>query len=64
MRNLGIIHFILFLLFLLVYHFSSAQDFLVNTKGDTLSGTIKVIYGSEKKVQVVQKGKRDRKSVV
>lgn len=57
MKNFGIIHFILFLLLLLVYHCSSAQDFLVTTKGDTLFGTLKVLYGPDKKVQVVQKGK-------
>jgi hypothetical protein len=57
MRTFGIIHFILFLLLLLVYQCTSAQDFLVTIKGDTLLGTVKILYGPDKKVQVAQKGK-------
>jgi len=37
----------------------SAQDYLLTTSGDSLSGTIKMLnYGADKKVQIAQEGKK------
>jgi len=58
MKNLTIIHILLFLLLMVVYHCTSAQDFLVTTKGDTLRGKLKMLYGTEKRVQVIDSNKK------
>jgi len=58
MKNLTIIHILLFLLLMLVYHCTSAQDFLVTTKGDTLRGNLKMLYGTEKRVQIADRNKK------
>jgi hypothetical protein len=53
MKNLTIVQFLLFIILMIAYTCSSAQDYLVTTSGDTLKGTIKIMnYGPEKKVQV------------
>ncbi|MBL7856949.1 MAG: hypothetical protein JNM57_04610 [Cyclobacteriaceae bacterium] len=59
MKNLGIIHIILFLLLMLVYRCAGAQDYVILAKGDTLYGDIKPIaYTGVRKVQVVGKDKK------
>ena len=58
MKNLSIIHILLFLLFLLVYQFAGAQDYLVTSRGDSLTGSVKpLFYGPEKKVQITTAGR-------
>lgn len=53
MKSFGILHILLFIVMLLVYQCTKAQDLFVSTKGDTLVGDVKQIsFGHEKKVQV------------
>jgi hypothetical protein len=54
MKNFAVIHILLFLLFLLVYQLAGAQDYLVTSHGDSLTGEVRpLLYGPEKKVQIV-----------
>jgi hypothetical protein len=54
-----IIPVLIFLLFMLVYQCSSAQDYVVTSKRDTIHGTVKpMLYGQEKKVQVTTSDKK------
>jgi hypothetical protein len=58
MKNLTIIHILLFIVLMLAYTCSSAQDYVVTTSGDTLKGKVKPFnYGPEKKVQVTDSQK-------
>jgi len=51
-------HVFHFLLFLLPYQYASAQDYVLTTRGDSLTGEVKpLLYGVEKKVQIVSPGK-------
>lgn len=53
MKNHTIVHVLLFLLLMLVYQCVGAQDFLITSKGDSLTGEVKpLFYGPEKKVQI------------
>jgi hypothetical protein len=53
MKNFTIIHILLFILLMLAYQCTRAQDLVVTSKGDTIVGDVKPItYGVEKKVQV------------
>ena len=53
MKTFSTLHVILLLILLLMYHCSTAQDYLVTTKGDTLRGELRpMMFGPEKKVQV------------
>ena len=59
MRSFGIIHIFLLIIMLLVYKCADAQDYVVTSKGDTVTGEIKpLFYGVDKKVQVAQEGKK------
>lgn len=59
MKNLTIIHILLFLLAMLAYQCVRAQDYAVTTRGDTLQGEIKILtHGSDKKIQVIQDKKK------
>src|SRR5688572_12826147 len=49
-----IIHILLFVLLMLVYQFTNAQDYILTARGDSLTGEVKpLLYGPEKKVQIV-----------
>jgi hypothetical protein len=59
MKEFGIIHILVFLLLMLIYQCSGAQDFLVTSRGDTLYGSIKpLMFGVEKKVQLIDANKK------
>jgi hypothetical protein len=59
MKNFAIIHILLFIVLMLAYTCSSAQDYVVTTSGDTLKGKVKPLnYGPEKKVQVTDLQKK------
>jgi hypothetical protein len=54
-----IIPVLIFLLFMLVYQCSRAQDYVVTSKRDTIHGTVKpILFGPEKKVQVITSDKK------
>lgn len=53
MKNFCVIHILLFILLMLVYQRAGAQDYILTTRGDSLTGEVKpLLYGSEKKVQI------------
>jgi ribosomal protein L14E/L6E/L27E len=57
MKNFLLIHILLFLLLMLVYQCAGAQDYVVTTRGDSLTGEVKPLsYGQEKKVQLISSG--------
>lgn len=59
MKNISIIHILILFLAVLACKCVHAQDFLVTTKGDTLTGEIKSLnYGPEKKVQLKSADKK------
>jgi hypothetical protein len=59
MKSFGIIHIIVFLLLMIAYQCSNAQDYLITTKGDSVVGKIKPMnFGPDKKVQVVSADKK------
>jgi len=59
MKTFGIIHIFLFLILMIAYQCSSAQDFAVTVKGDTVYGSIKPLtYGLEKKIQITRADKK------
>ena len=54
MKTFNVIHILLFLLLMLVYQCAGAQDYLLTSKGDSVSGEVKpLFYGPEKRVQVI-----------
>jgi hypothetical protein len=54
MKNFTLIHILLFLLLMLVYQCTGAQDYILTHRGDSLTGEIKpLLYGREKKVQLI-----------
>jgi hypothetical protein len=58
MKGLTIIHILLFLLLMLVYQCAGAQDYVLTTRGDSLTGEVKpLVYGPEKKVQITEADK-------
>lgn len=60
MKNYIVIHILLFLLLMLVYQCASAQDYVLTSRGDSLTGEVKpLLYGPEKKVQIISS--EDRK---
>jgi hypothetical protein len=59
MKNYSVLHFILFLLLMLIHQCTKAQDYLVTAKGDTLKGDIRLLsFGPEKKVQLTTSDKK------
>jgi hypothetical protein len=59
MKNFCVIHILLFILLMLVYQCTHAQDYVVTTKGDTIYGSVKPItYSPDKKVQVTTSDKK------
>ena len=54
MKNYIVIHILLFLLLMLMYQCAGAQDYVITTRGDSLTGdTRPLFFGQEKKVQLV-----------
>jgi len=59
MRNFSFIHIFFFLLVALACKCANAQDYVVTTKGDTLTGKVKPLnFGPDKKVQVTDENKK------
>lgn len=59
MKNYTVIHILLFLLMMLVYQCASAQDYILTTRGDSLTGeTRPLFYGPEKRVQITTGDKK------
>jgi len=57
--KIGILHLFLVLLLLLAYLWSGAQDYVVTSRGDTITGEVKpLLFGLDKKVQVTSAGKK------
>jgi hypothetical protein len=57
MKNSTIIHILLFLLLMLVYQCTHAQDYVLTTRGDSLTGEVKpLFYGNAPKVQLTTPG--------
>ena len=53
MKSNIVLHILLFLLLMLFFRVVSAQDYVLTTRGDSLTGEVKpLFYGSEKKVQI------------
>jgi hypothetical protein len=64
MKNFCILHIVLFLLLMIIYQVTKAQDYVVTQRGDTITGNIKVLtYGPEKKVQVTANKKKTLYSI-
>ena len=54
MKNLTVLHILLFLLLMIAYQCAGAQDYVLTTRGDSLVGEVKpLMYGPEKKVQLI-----------
>lgn len=54
MKGFAILHFPLFFLLMLVFELVGAQDYVLTARGDSLTGEVKpLLYGAEKKVQIV-----------
>lgn len=54
MKSSIVIHTRLFILLMLVYQCASAQDYVLTSRGDSVSGEVKpLLYGPQKKVQVI-----------
>lgn len=59
MKSFSIVHILLFILFMLVYQCTQAQDYVVTIKGDTLYGEVKPLsFGPDKKVQIAAADKK------
>ncbi|MEX1240047.1 MAG: hypothetical protein WEB30_10025 [Cyclobacteriaceae bacterium] len=59
MKNFDVIHVLLFLLLMLVYQIVDAQDYVLTTRGDSLTGEVRpLLFGPEKKVQIVGPDKK------
>lgn len=59
MKSYSIIHILLFIILMIAYQCSHAQDMLVKPNGDTLRGSVKMLtYGLEKKVQLTPSGEK------
>lgn len=53
MKNFCIVHILLFFLLMMVNQCAAAQDYLLTTRGDSLTGEIKpLLFGPEKRVQI------------
>jgi hypothetical protein len=62
MKPICIVPVLIFLILMLAYQCSSAQDYVVTSRNDTIRGDVKpLLYGPEKKVQVTT---ADRKKTV
>jgi hypothetical protein len=58
MKKFTVIHILLFVLMMLVYQCASAQDYIITTRGDSLSGEVRpLLFGSEKRVQLIDEMK-------
>jgi hypothetical protein len=57
MKKFTVIHILLFVLMMLVYQCASAQDYIITTRGDSLTGEVRpLLFGPEKKVQLIADG--------
>ena len=53
MKQFSFIHILLFILMLVVYHCSHAQDYVVPLRGDTIKGSVRPAgYGANQRVQI------------
>lgn len=65
MKNLSFLHILLFILMMIVYHCSHAQDYVVPLRGDTIKGTVRPAgVGTMQRVQVTTDGKKKSFGVV
>lgn len=61
MKNSAFLTVLLIILQMLVYQRTSAQDYVLTTRGDSLKGEVKALhYGPEKRVQIVSEDKKKR----
>ena len=59
MKNLALIHLLLFLLLMLVYQIVGAQDYVMTSRGDSLTGEVRpLFYGPDMRVQIVAPDKK------
>lgn len=62
MKNFVVIHILLFILLMLVFQCVGAQDYVITTRGDSISGDVKpLLFGPEKRVQI-QSADKTKKS--
>lgn len=62
MKNFVVIHILLFILLMLVFQCVGAQDYVITTRGDSISGEVKpLLFGPEKRVQI-QSADKTKKS--
>src|SRR5688500_16184505 len=65
MKNFCVLHILLFVLLMLVYQCTKAQDLFVSLQGDTIRGEVKEFtFGPEKKVQVTADKKKTTYSIL
>ena len=59
MKSYTIVHILLFLVLLLAYQCAGAQDLIITSQGDTLSGEVDIFnYGADKKLRLVTGGEK------
>lgn len=59
MKHLAVIYIFLFFVLTLVCQLAAAQDYILTTKGDSLTGEVRpILYGAEKRVQVVSEDRK------
>jgi len=65
MRSFTVVHILLFLLLMLAYQCAGAQDLVITTQGDTLTGEIQILnYGSDRRVRLVSNGEKHFYSIL
>lgn len=58
MKDFVVIPFLLFVLLTMVYQCAGAQDYVLTTRGDSLTGEVRPLaYGPDKKVQIISNDK-------
>lgn len=59
MKNFSVIHILSVALIMQMYQFAGAQDYILTTRGDSISGEVKPqLYGTEKRVQITTTDKK------
>lgn len=54
MKTFTVVHILLLVLMMLVYQCASAQDYVITTRGDSVTGEVRpLLFGSEQRVQLV-----------
>ena len=65
MKSFTFIHILLFLICMLIYKCTSAQDYVVTTSGDTIRGEVKLLsFGTDQKVQVKKDDGKEVYSII